>query len=401
MDNVLIALNFLGAAQGIFLALILFSKKTNVVPNRLLGTMMGLFALAMGTKVYEALALYNLYPHFVGITFPVTFLFGPTVYLYARMIVRGERHLRPVDAVHGLPFLATYLYMIPFFMLSGNQKALFMETLLTGSNVGVDVTIIMILKIASGILYAVWTLRLLQLHSKHIKDSFSAIEQINLRWLKVMILGSAGIWGLVVFLQIISFSGFINMEDTELFIGLAIAGFVYTAGYMGLRQPEIFHPELTPTPETFTQESYAPAQQSQEMQQEEPIESESRYRKSGLTEQKAEELMQTLLELMERERPYLNNKLTLQELAEMIPTTPHNLSEVINSQLKQNFFEFVNSYRVKEAQQRLIDEANSNLTILAIALDSGFNSKSTFNSIFKKHTAMTPSRFRESLKASQ
>ena len=76
----------------------------------------------------------------------------------------------------------------------------------------------------------------------------------------------------------------------------------------------------------------------------------------------------------------------------------HLLSQVINEQLGVNFFNFVNQYRVEEFKERLADPSNRNFSLLGIAFDSGFNSKSTFNRIFRNTTGLTPSRYRESLK---
>ena len=101
--------------------------------------------------------------------------------------------------------------------------------------------------------------------------------------------------------------------------------------------------------------------------------------------------------LMDTERPYQNGDLTLADLAERLDTTPHKLSEVLNSELAQTFYDFVNSYRVREVQRRIAEERSRNLTVLALAMDAGFASKSTFNSVFKKHTGQTPSAYRQAV----
>ena len=97
---------------------------------------------------------------------------------------------------------------------------------------------------------------------------------------------------------------------------------------------------------------------------------------------------------MAETRPYLDSQLTLQDLAEELAISPHNLSEVINTQAGKNFYDFVNGYRVEEAKRRLRDPRHANLTILAVATDSGFNSKATFNAFFKRSTGQTPSQYR-------
>jgi AraC-like DNA-binding protein len=122
----------------------------------------------------------------------------------------------------------------------------------------------------------------------------------------------------------------------------------------------------------------------------------SGYEKSGLTPAQAEAGMQQLLRVMEEKQPYRNSLLTLQELADEMALSAHNLSEVINTQAGKNFYDFVNRYRVEEVMRRLQDPRYAHLTILAIAEESGFNSKSTFNAFFRKATGLTPSQHRAS-----
>jgi len=96
---------------------------------------------------------------------------------------------------------------------------------------------------------------------------------------------------------------------------------------------------------------------------------------------------------METEKPYLEPKLTLSSLADELEISANHLSQVINQYEEKNFFDFVNSYRVEEYKERATDPAYQNFSILAIALDSGFNSKSSFNQVFKKFTGKTPSQY--------
>jgi AraC-like DNA-binding protein len=100
--------------------------------------------------------------------------------------------------------------------------------------------------------------------------------------------------------------------------------------------------------------------------------------------------------LTEQEKPFLNPKLTLINLADLIDVTANHLSQTINQYEKVNFHDFVNKYRVEEFIKRA--KSNNNFSILANALDSGFNSKSSFNIVFKKFKEITPSKYMDSLK---
>jgi AraC-like DNA-binding protein len=124
-----------------------------------------------------------------------------------------------------------------------------------------------------------------------------------------------------------------------------------------------------------------------------------RYERSGLTDDEASALRVALVATMERDRLYRDSELTLADLADRLETTPHKLSEVLNSELEQTFYDFVNSYRVKDVQRRIADESSRNLKILALAMDAGFASKSTFNAVFRQHTGHTPSSYRRSVSA--
>ena len=97
---------------------------------------------------------------------------------------------------------------------------------------------------------------------------------------------------------------------------------------------------------------------------------------------------------MEKEQPYLANILTLEQLATQLEMSPRNLSTVINRHFEQNFFEFVNRYRVEEAKRQLSDAELKSKTMIEVMGDCGFNSKATFNTIFKKLVGATPSQYR-------
>lgn len=104
---------------------------------------------------------------------------------------------------------------------------------------------------------------------------------------------------------------------------------------------------------------------------------------------------QNLLKILEEEKLYENPELTLDDLAECLQISSGYLSQIINEKQEKNFFEFINSYRVEAVKQKLLDEQYSNYTIMGIALESGFKSKSTFNSVFKKIEGYTPSSFKK------
>jgi len=124
-----------------------------------------------------------------------------------------------------------------------------------------------------------------------------------------------------------------------------------------------------------------------------------KYEKTRLKEDDIPMLRKKLLDYLEMEKPYLNKNLTIGELSETIEVPTYQLSQLINDQLGKSFFEFINSYRVEEVKQRFFDPSYSNLTLLGIAMECGFNSKASFNRIFKQLTNQTPTEYIKAKKA--
>jgi AraC-like DNA-binding protein len=120
----------------------------------------------------------------------------------------------------------------------------------------------------------------------------------------------------------------------------------------------------------------------------------AKYQRSSLDPQRLDEHARRLRDLFETERPWLDAELRLSTLARRVQVPPHHLSQVFSQAFGTTFFDFVNAYRVREAARQLLREGERGKTVLAIALDSGFSSKASFNRVFKSRLGMTPSEFR-------
>ena len=125
-----------------------------------------------------------------------------------------------------------------------------------------------------------------------------------------------------------------------------------------------------------------------------------KYENSNLQEIQKERYVKKLIPFVETHKPFREPELTLAQLAEQVGIPAHHLSQVINEKLNCNFLDFINGYRIEDAKEKLVDSAFSHYTIIAIAYEVGFNSKTAFYSAFKKQTGTTPSSYRKSLKVS-
>ncbi len=162
--------------------------------------------------------------------------------------------------------------------------------------------------------------------------------------------------------------------NVEYIIYLIIIGFVFYIGYYGIKHENIF--------------TNNPQIENSGDKESEPTE---KYKNSGIKTEVASKLHDNLLKIMAEQKPYLNPKLSLAGLARQLEISTNQLSQVINQQGQVNFHDFVNEYRVEEFIQNA--KKNKNFSLLALALDSGFNSKSSFNTIFKKQKGGTPSQY--------
>jgi len=353
---------FLGAAQGFFLAVVLLStRKANRQANRFLAAILIIFCLNIIIhNISHRPYTYSIPHHEVMITI-IFYLFGPLFYFYVTTLTRRVSFENKKKYLHFLPFLICALISGPLYFISINLNRPHI-----------------ILEIFSGlvvihvILYMAWSVKLLWDHSLKLKDSFSSIDHINLRWLRFLIIGFTITWLATLYFDIQS-----KRPDDWDYVWLLVSVLMYLIGYMGLKQPEIF------SGPTISDNSDAGA-------------TKKKYEKSALTNESAELLVKKLQQYMQLEKPYLNSNITLPELSHNLSISVHHLSQVINDKLNQNFFEFINKYRIEEAKKLLIDPDKSHLTIAAIGYESGFNSNSAFNAVFKNATELTPSQYRKS-----
>ena len=379
-------IDLLGAVHGLFLAKLLVSRRHNTFANRILSLVMVAFAVDLLSAAYFAKGYQMTHPHFMGVDYLLPLLYGPIIYLYARVVSSGAQSLNFRHWLHFVPLGLVFLYMVPFYMQTGAEKlALFLEPATHPWTSTLDVINTFKTFYSLGYLLAIFVL--LRRHRKNLKHNFSSLDKINLVWLQRVLVGGLITWVISFFFQFFWSASPEQVVQDPLsrnvsYVSIAVACFVYAIGYLGLRQPEIFTSAGSPKAREPGVAGDVP-----------------RYARSGMDETRATELKRRLIASMEEEKLYRQNSLTLKELADVLETSPHNISEVLNTQIAKTFHDFVNGYRVEEVQHRLADPANDTFTLLSIGLDAGFNSKSSYNAVFKKHTGMTPSQFKVKVKS--
>jgi AraC-like DNA-binding protein len=379
-----------GAVQGFLLAGALGAHQTNRTANRLLAVLIATFTVYLIEEVYYSAGLVRVYPQFFGISYPLPWVFGPLGYLYAVCASDGSRRLRVRDAAHFAPLIIVLIVGAPIYLMNGADKIALFDRLQSG-DVPTSIRVLEPFKYVSGIVYSFLTVAHLRQHRRRIQNSYSSTERVNLLWLLWLSAAVAAIWLLAIAVDIASTLPIPVWAHRDDLVSFAIALLVYAIGYMGLRQPEIFRYDgpAAPLP---SESDPALATLADRADIEAPAE---RYERSGLRDAEADALKESLIALMAREHPYRDPDLTLPDLAERLGTTAHKLSEVLNAELSQTFYDFVNSYRVEDVRRRLAKSDSRNQNLLTLAMDAGFASKSTFNQVFKKQTGQTPSAYRQ------
>ena len=372
----------LGAVQGVFLAAVLASRHRNAVPNRLLAGLMLVFSLDLAMAVYHASAVSVRAPALIGLDLPIALLYGPLLYLYVRTLTSERPALRRADLWHLVPFALVTLFLVPFFLRSGAEKLVLMQDP-SGSLQTRALAVLSPFKLTHGCVYLALVVRRLKRHRQRVLDAGSEAERVMLGWLRTLTAGVVGLLTISVVLYVVGARGraaVVGMDPTGIYDDLTLLGvtvFVYAFGYVGLRHPSLF----APTTEAVSDES--------------PAAGAVPYARSGMRPDEAAQHRDRLVALMETECLYRRGDLTLQDLADALGISAHNLTEVLSTQLGQSFYEVLNGYRVREVQARLLDPADAHLTVLAIGMEAGFNAKSSFNAAFKRHTGMTPSQYRQ------
>jgi AraC-like DNA-binding protein len=378
----------LGTVQAFFLSLLIFSKKNKSKGDYVLGAWMAFFGLHLLDSYFYTTGLTFKYPHLLGLGVNFPILQGPFMFVYVLVMINKTGRFKPSYWLHGLPFALLTIYLLfDFYFLNASDKLAYYHSLSIRPSLVVKV--ISYLNVFLGPVYVIWSLFKLRKHNKNITEQFSYTEHINLNWLKYVIAGLGFVWITVLLATI--FSVFFSLLPNGWggrAIYLAVTAVVFFLGFFGFKQQVIYANE----PPNFINVEDNPTKIEKSI--EKPKE---RYKKSGLDEKAAKAYLNRLLSYMVKEKPYLNEKLSLKEVACSLDISVNHLSQVINEQTGMSFFDFVNKYRVDEVKARLADPKNKQFTLLATAYDCGFNSKSSFNSIFKKNTGLTPSQYSKTI----
>lgn len=358
---------YIGLSQAFFAGLLIATRKPRIMANQVLAAWFFLICIEMVIVLVNN-NLIELYSIKV-----LPFTYGPLLYLYAKMITTEKPTFRFSYLWHFAPFFIFFIISMIFLnkpVMEGSKGFFLIDKFISlriiyGASFFISISA-----------YSVATFVIIHQHQKQIKSLLSySSGRVTLRWL-IGISVSFYLGYILMFIigLIDILTGFLPFDPYEIsFLGLTIFAFLY--GFYGIKQPSIFGELVHPSEEIKKDEK------------------ENRYIKSGMKKKDIEAYKKRILSYLETEKPYLDRELSIQDMASTLRIPRHFITEVINIQLGKNFYLLINEYRVEEFKKRVKSLKYKNLTILAAAYDSGFNSKSAFNTIFKELTGLTPSQF--------
>jgi AraC-like DNA-binding protein len=350
---------------------------------------LAIFFIANGV-IAAGPAVFSLTPEwdtiYIAFLFPAWLLLGPSLWLYVEGLTSDTPWgLHPKHSIHLIPFILGFVVAGLIISLPIEVRhTIFSEDgdIDTGFPLVVVVSMFlaMLLWAAQSGYYVIRIIIRLSTYRKQLKDLFASNEQRELGWLSWVLLITAGAW----FLSFVSLISTLSTENS-LFgyrVGFTLLlVLVWTLAYWGLRQKPGFEGR------------YIVEQQESA----EPIKSETvtdtKYDRSALSKDQAQRIADKISEAMEQEQLHLDSSLSLHKLARHVAISPNYISQTLNETMGTNFFDFVNKWRIETAKPKII--ANED-TVLNIAMEVGFNARSSFYKVFKKETGKTPTEFRKS-----
>ncbi len=351
--------------MGIFMAFlfVLSSKKYSYHIHNVTAVLL-LISFILLTEITEESNIVDSYPFLIGIGSLADLLLWPFLLFYTQYIIGERTEYGWSSLLYFSPFVIALIWQVPFFLLSPEIKLTYFV-----NGIPSDIAVLVGFKMLCSIAFLLYILYLLN-------GTISRFSRIFPRNRKVHFLSKArlifsGITAFIILIYLMFFNQYFELlplGDTDRIGSLILSGFIYFFALLIFRHPRLFE-----------EENYSKSVKEFFMG------TEPQYTKELLT-------------LFDTTKIYLNEKLAVKDVAIEMGLTDQQISYLINRKLGISFLDFINTYRVKEVQKNIHKGNHQLKTLLGLALESGFNSKASFNRIFKDHTGLTPSTYIKSLK---
>jgi AraC-like DNA-binding protein len=364
----------IAAFNALFFAFLTLQKKKAIHDKILifwliyLGIYTGIYALFSNKLFVEF--------HLLSASFiSLLLLHGPFLFLYISALIDQKFQFNREKLLHFIPFILFNLFIVIASFFPEISERIRLDHVEREHGAPLMFNLFLILTVLSGPFYFILSMLLFKKLDINIFNYFSSYENVNLDWLRKLVYTFGTIWTvLMIFVTVHHVFQMFSWIFCTHGSSLSLSAFIILIGYFGLKQKEIF--------------IHYPDQNIEYV-----TEPKTKYTGIFFKEAEIEHYVNKLKHFMATQKPYLEADLSLPELANKLEIPSHHLSRIINEQFDVNFFDFVNHYRIEEVKSRIGNPEFDNISLLGIAFDSGFNTKSAFNRVFKKMTGFTPSEY--------
>ncbi len=376
MEQLISTLVWAALIQGLLLSLLyIFSRKHRSLANRLLG-------LFLFIIVYEGIYTFLPITHIFGyslyyFSFPEIKVFYPVLFFHyvLEKVGRSDRYRKFLryNYILGFAIMGITVVNVLLFLFTGQKIEDYwgqatVETIFLTQQYYAFLLIVLVFILA---------IREVRRYKRVVQKAYSDYQMLNINWLWRLILMIFPIiifWG--IDLTWIALGGR-NDFSYELATWACVVVFLYFVSFQAYQHKNLFED----------------VKEREDVATDRHLEDTTEQSEGISPDQQA--LIDRIRQHMEREEPYLDASLSIYQLARQLKLPTQELSQLINHTLNQHFFEFVNEYRIKKAMTLLRDPANEKMTVLEVLYEVGFNSKSSFNTVFKKYTGKTPTQYRK------
>ena len=342
---------------------LLYRDKGETVQKKWLALVILLVGLQCLNFLYEYFQWYKSSPHFIWVSAPLWFLIGPTLYFFSRNAIKKSTVFKWYDYLHLVPFIAAIVYIGRFYLLDGQTKISILTSFY--NTYGQEPDYFLYAFLLSEFIYAFYSLYLFNQYFQKVGDEYSNSIIYQTRWIRFLLTSFMGFVLLSFIYSVMLINNFEYYIQADYITYLFLAIVFQILGFSAILNPQSFFKT--------------------------PVDFDKTYKPKNHDE--LETLFRKLRDHMNNKKPYMNPELRLSDLSRELNIPAHKLSQVINTVPDQNFYEFINSYRVEEVKKRLPNTEYEHLTMEGIAEECGFNSSASFYRVFKQQTQMTPSQF--------
>ncbi|RQO70187.1 AraC family transcriptional regulator [Pedobacter sp. KBW06] len=368
---------------AVFVSLLLSFFLLTVSTNNKLGNVLLAGFIILNAVDLSGWFIYPLTQHYPDLEVfrrTTSALINPLFFLYALAVCYSDFKLKPRHLLHAIPFVIENLYLTSvFYLVSAEDKTSFLNNQ-GGFTAGIVHLVVGHLQFA---FYIIAIFLVLRKYKKVYLENYTNSATITYKWLFQLTVVITIVHTIVMFKDLLLFSGSSDIfNGAQIFVGVNAVFILCWFVMKALYYPDLFRgvdSRLQPIENMIA----LPEEESGLQKQELSVEN--------------QEKIGRLKAYMSRMEPYLEPSLTVQDLALQMEMPVRDLSILINHHLDQHFFDFVNEYRIQKAMAILKDPSKTELNIQEVLYQVGFNSKSSFNTAFKKYTNLTPTQFRNSL----